>query len=128
MHPSSTHKNRQGAKITAAWITLNNKFKKEGAAPQTFILDNEISKDLLDSFDSERIKYQLVTTYKHRKNQAERAIQTFKSHFKEALATVDPNFPFPEWYYLIAQANITLNLLRSARCNPKLMSLVRSTS
>ena len=100
--------------------TLYSKFKKVGAAPQTYVLDNEISKELLDSFDSERTQYQLVTPYKHRYNQVERGIQTIKSHFKAALATVDPNFPLSEWDRLIPQANITLNLIRSTRCNPKL--------
>ena len=84
------------------------------------MLDNEKSKDLLESFESERIAYQLVPPYKHRNNQAERAIQTFKNHFKSCLASVDPKFPLSEWDRLIAQANITLNLLRNARVNPKL--------
>ena len=63
---------------------------------------------------------ELVTPYKHRNNQVEWSIQTFKSHFKVALASVNPNFPFAEWGSIIPQASITLNLLRSDRCNPKL--------
>ena len=33
---------------------------------------------------------------------------------------MDPNFPLSEWDRFLEQANITLNLLRSARSNPKL--------
>ena len=33
---------------------------------------------------------------------------------------MDPNFPLAEWDRLIHQTNITLNLLRSSRSNPKL--------
>ena len=58
--------------------------------------------------------------YKNRNNQAERTIQIFKSHFKAALAMVDPNFPLSKWDRLIPQDNLTLNLLRSVRSNPKL--------
>ena len=82
-----------------------------------YILDNKISKNLIDRFDQERITYQLITLYKYRNNQAERAIQTFKVHFKSALVIVDLNFPLLEWDRLIPQANLMLNLLRLARYN-----------
>jgi hypothetical protein len=36
------------------------------------------------------------------------------------LATCDPNFPISEWDRLLFQAELTLNLLRAARVNPKL--------
>ena len=113
-------KNRKGPTITEAWQQLHHDFKQAGSAPITYILDNEKSKDLLESFESEKIAYQLVPPYKHRTNQAERAIQTFKNHFKSCLASVDPKFPLSEWDRLVPQANITLNLLRNARVNPKL--------
>ena len=51
---------------------------------------------------------------------AERTVQTFKNHFKAGLATVDPDFPLAEWYRLLSQAEITLNLLWVSRVNPKL--------
>ena len=62
----------------------------------------------------------MVPPYKHRNNLAERAIQTFKKHLKAALAGADPNFPLSEWDRLISQTNITINLLRSSRTNPRL--------
>ena len=113
-------KDRQGPTITEAWKKLYDMFKLAGASPETYVMDNETSKDLLSAFQDERIDYQLVTPYKHRNNKAERAIRIFKSHFKSCLATTDPKFPLAEWDRLIPQANITLNLLRSSRCNPKL--------
>ena len=83
-------------------------------------MDNETSKDLIDALEEVHATYQLVTPYKHRNNIAERAIQTYKSHFKSGLAAMDLNFPLSEWDRLMPQANITLNLLRTARANPKL--------
>ena len=43
-----------------------------------------------------------------------------KGHFKSGLVGANPNFPLPEWDRFIPQANVTLNLLRSSRTNPKL--------
>ena len=56
--------------------------------------------------------------YKHCKP-AEIAFQSHKNNFKAALAGADPNYPLAEWDRFIPQANITLNLLRNARVNPK---------
>ena len=56
----------------------------------------------------------------HRRNSAERAIQTFKNHFIAGLASIDPNFPLSNWCRLLPQAELTLNLLRPSRLNPKL--------
>ena len=83
-------------------------------------MDNEISGELLAAFKERQITYQLVPPHTHRRNLAERAIQTYKNHFKAGLASVNPNFPLSEWDRLLEQANITLNLLRSSRVNPKL--------
>jgi hypothetical protein len=66
------------------------------------------------------VEYQLVLPHVHRRNAAERAIQTFKNHFLAFLATCDPDFPVSEWDRLLFQAELTLNLLRSPRVNPKL--------
>lgn len=86
-----------------------------GTPPLTYVLDNEISKDLTNGLDSERMAHQFVVPCKHKNNQAERAMQTFKAHFKSALAAVDSNFPISEWDRLIPQANIIINL--STRCS-----------
>ena len=56
----------------------------------------------------------------HRSNISERAIQTFKAHFKAGLASVHPAFPVSQWDLLLEQAVITLNLLRVSRMNKHL--------
>ena len=55
---------------------------------------------------------QLVLPDNHRRNLAERAIQTFKCHFKAVLAGVDDSFPMRLWDNLLPQTVLTLNLLR----------------
>lgn len=95
-------------------------FSKAGEAPSTWVLDNETSKELKEIFKHANVNYQLVTPCKHRNNQAEREIQRYKHHLTAGLASVDPNFPLAEWHRLIKQAKITINLLRTARVNPKM--------
>ena len=113
-------KNRESKSITQAWQALNTSFATAGTQPKSYIVDNEASLELKQAMKKEQIDYQLVPPHNHRANYAERAIQTFKSHFKAILATCDPAFPLAQWDLLLPQANLTLNLLRSARSNPKL--------
>ena len=68
--------------------------------PSLHILDNEAS----ETFKAEIRKnciLQLVPPDTHRRNLAERAIQTFKSHFIAILAGVDPSFPMNLWDRLV---------------------------
>jgi hypothetical protein len=71
-------------------------------------------------FTANDVEYQLVPTHYHRRNSAERAIQTFKEHFVAGLSSVDPTFPLHLWDMLLPQAEITLNLLRASRLHPQL--------
>ena len=113
-------KDRRSSTLTAAWQSLHETFQRAGVPPATYVMDNEISNELLQALRENGTTYQLVPPHTHRRNLAERAIQTFKNHFKAGLASVNPQFPLSEWDRLLEQANITLNLLRSARVNPKL--------
>ena len=87
-------------------------------------MDNEISHEFIATLRKNDTKFQPDPPNTHRLNLAERAIQTYENHFKAGLASVNPNFPLSEWDRLIEQCNITLNLLRSARSNPKLSAYI----
>ena len=113
-------KNKKCSTIAEAWIQLQSTFQKAGVSPKTYVLDNETSSDLLEASKNKNVDYQLVPPFKYRNNQAERATQTIKVHLKATLAGADPNFPLSEWYMLLTQTNVTLNLLRSSRTNPSL--------
>ena len=112
--------NRQAATIKKAWEDLFSDLIQHGHEVQHFILDNEISEELKSSFKKNNIKYQLVPPHIHRRNAAERAIQTFKQHLLSGLATCHSKFPISEWDRLLPQAVLTLNLLRASRVNPRL--------
>ena len=81
-----------------------------------------MSQDLKHAMTKQKTTFQLVPPHTHRANAAERAIQTFKAYFTAGLASVDPEFPVSEWDRLLQQVFITLNLLRTARVNPRLSS------
>ena len=112
-------KDRKAPTLTKAWESLHKKFTLAGLAPNNYVMDNEISDEFISALTKHNVTYQLVPPHTHRRNLAERAIQTYKNHFKAGLASVDPNFPLSEWDRLINQANITLNMLRASRSNPK---------
>ena len=85
------------------------------------ILDNEVSaefkKIILKNWGA---SYQLVPPNVHRRNVAERAIQTFKAHFLSILSGVDPNSPKYIWDNLLVQTELTINLLRQATLNRRM--------
>ena len=94
-------KNRRAETITATWQAMHTMFSVAGVAPNTYVMDNEISQEFITALTQNETKYQLVPPHTHRRNLAERAIQTFKNHFKAGLASVDPNFPLSEWDRLL---------------------------
>ena len=113
-------KNRTASEITKTWKIINSKYAQAGMQPNTYVLDNEISNELRQAFHKQQVTHKLVPPHTHRRNLAERAIQTFKHHFIAGLASVDPKFPVAEWDRLLPQAILTLNLLRTARINKNL--------
>ncbi len=113
-------KNRAAGTIRTAWEKLHNLLRQRGCAPNLYILDNEISTDFKSALSKYELDYQRVPPHTHRRNKAERAIQTFKNHFLAGLASVHPLYPIAEWDRLLFQATTTLNLLRNSRVNPKL--------
>ena len=90
-------KKRTAQVLTTAWKNLHHKFSKAGTAPEVWVMDNEISSELKTSFEIKNTSFHLVPPNSHCRNIAERAIQTYKNHFKAGLATTDPKFPLSEW-------------------------------
>jgi hypothetical protein len=70
--------------------------------------------------ESNDIDVQLLPPYVHRRNAAERVIQTFKNHFIAGLCSTEPEFPMNLWDRLLPQAIQTLSLLRTSQLHPHL--------
>jgi hypothetical protein len=76
----------------------------KGFRPTLQKMDNEASAALKNYFTGKEMNYQLVPPHCHRTNAAERAIRTFKEHFKAGLATVDTDLPEQLWDRIFPQA------------------------
>jgi hypothetical protein len=84
------------------------------------IIDNEASMAFKAKIKENKMEYGLIPPGNHQRNQAERAIQTFKAHFISILAGVDKRFPLSLWCYLLEPAELTLNLLWQSNVAPKI--------
>ena len=105
--------------LIQAYQTLWNRITASGVIkPKMHILDNEVSVRFKAEI-KKNCAMQLVPPDTHRRNLAERGIQTFKNHFVAILSGVDESFPMPLWDRLLPQAVMTLNMLRQSKANPK---------
>jgi hypothetical protein len=112
------------SKSGAEWVTsfgvVFDEMTANGFRPKLQTMDNEASAAFKNYFTEKEMNYQLAPLHCHITNAAERAIITFKEHFKDGLATVDPDFPAHLWDRILPQAEITLNLLWASRLHPQL--------
>ena len=115
-------KSQSEAELIRAYSVLHSKLTNTGLRPKFQMIDNECLSGLKDYMRREGITFQLVPPHLHQTNSAERAIQTFKDHLIAGTTSCDPYFPLHLWDRLLAQATLTLNLLRPSRINPRISS------
>ena len=84
------------------------------------LCDNDCPKAFQSLLQSKEITLQLVPPYDHCSNPAEKAIDSFKSHFIAGLSSLPPSFLLHLWDRLVEHATITLNILRPSKVNPNL--------
>jgi hypothetical protein len=111
---------RSASEWVKAYDLIHQELTSKGFKPELQTLDNEASAALKHFFTTNDMEYQLVPPHCHRRNAAERAIQTFKEKFVAGISSVDPTFTLNLWDILLPQAEITLNLLRTSRLHPQL--------
>ena len=104
--------NRTSSEMIKTYQALVDRLHSCGIKPKRRILDNEASIEFKKCIQENGMTYQLVPPHDHRRNIAEKAIQTFKNHFVSILCGVDEKFPMSLWDKLMPQAEMTLNLLR----------------
>jgi len=113
-------KSRTGSDLIDAYDELYNQLIKAGIVPVIQQLDIEVSQSLIDAIENKGLDYQLASPYDHQLNPAERQVQTFNNHLISNLHGCDTSFPAYEWCSIIRQCEMTLNMLRRLRINPKL--------
>ena len=85
-------KNRTEQEMIRAYQALLERIKSTGVCdPKKHIMDNEASAEFKKVIKKQS-KLQMVPPDSHRRNIAERAIQTFKNHFVAILLGVDTKF------------------------------------
>ncbi len=111
---------RGKTELLRAYTVLLQRLQHAGMHPRIQRMDNEVSDIFKNFLQTQNIALELTPAHVHRRNAAERAIRTWKNHFLAGLASLNPRFPIRFWAYLLPQSEITLNLLRKSRINPKL--------
>ena len=103
-----------------AYEKIINRMRMAGLGIKKHTLDNKASDALKQYIRKQEIQFELVPPGNHRRNQAERAIQTFKARFIAILAGVDDKFPLSLWCHLLEPTELTLNLLHQSKVVPKI--------
>ena len=93
---------------------------KRGFKPNYWILDNKCAQIIKTLFHDMTINFQLVSAGTHRRNCAERAIQTYEKHFIAGILGVDLAAQIHLWDNLIPQCDMTLNMLRFPPIHPQI--------
>ena len=86
-------------------------------------MENECSAPINKYITDNNMELQLTPLKMHRRNWAERSIQTGKAHLIAGLVGINPNFPLHLWFRLIPQCEKTLNMMRPTHMNPKYQSI-----
>ena len=93
------------------------RMKLQHIVPLRQILDNILSEAYKEEIRHTCMTYQLVPPDDHRRNLAERAIQTWKNHFVSVLSGAASTFPLHLWCQIIPQAERQLLLLSHSNVN-----------
>ena len=86
--------------------------------PKHQIMDNEASAAYIASIQQSDMTYEKVPPDDHRRNIAEKAIQTWKDHFVLVLSGTSETFPLHLWCQLLPQMERQLNLLGNSNTIP----------
>lgn len=114
-------KSRTAKELTEAYKRIHARWKSTGViCPNWHVLDNEAPAEFLDAIRENKCRVEKTPADIHRRNLAERAIQTYKSHFISTMAGVSDDFPIHQWHELVPQTVLTLNLLRQSNVAPKI--------
>jgi hypothetical protein len=117
-----TMKNRTEGEMITAYQKMIDRMETAGLGLKHHRLDNECSDNFKKCIRKNNMTWELVPPDCHRRNMAERAIQTFKNHFVAILSGVDDRFPLSLWCHLVRPAELTVNLLRQSNVAPKILA------
>eukprot|EP00804_Cyclotella_cryptica_P008878 CCRYP_013090-RA/>CCRYP_013090-RA protein AED:0.15 eAED:0.14 QI:0/0/0/1/1/1/3/0/882 len=116
-------KNKTEGELILARNRALQRMKACGIQPTRQVLDNEISAAYKLAITASGMTYQLVPPDDdHRRNIAEKAIQTWKDHFIAVISGTDAKFPLHLWCQLLPQMERQLCLLWQSNAYPHISS------
>ncbi len=113
--------NSEGELILARRRALA-RISRRGIKPRQQILDNQASAAYKAEIELTQMRYELVPPDDHRRNIAEKAIQTVKDHMVSVLSGCAPTMPMHLWCQLLPQIERQLLLLRQSSTNPGILA------
>ena len=113
-------KNRTGNELSKTLEDAFDYLTERGYKPKFHIMDNEAAKNTITMIQRKKINLQLAPPDLHRRSPAERAIRTAKNHTLSGIASTHDKFPTHLWCRIIGQGEMTLNMLRPCRTNPRM--------
>ena len=84
------------------------------------MLDNEISNEYKNAIIENKMEYELVPKGQHRRNIAEKAIQTWKAHDIGVFSGMDMKCPLFLWDLMLKQIDMQVNMLRQSNITPRI--------
>eukprot|EP00804_Cyclotella_cryptica_P009053 CCRYP_003151-RA/>CCRYP_003151-RA protein AED:0.23 eAED:0.28 QI:0/0/0/1/0/0/3/0/973 len=121
-------KNKTEGELILARNRALQRMKACGIQPTRQVLDNEISAAYKLAITASGMTYQLVPPGDHRRNIAEKAIQTWKDHFIAVISGTGAKFPLHLWCQLLPQMERQLCLLRQSNAYPTFPPIRISTA
>ena len=104
-------KNRQAGTTKTAWSLINDTLCNGGVIPKNDPLDNEASIKLNVSKMKNQVSISPSTHPPH--NWCWTCHHNLENQFLSGLTSTDIKIPASEWYRLIPQADLTLNILQN---------------
>jgi hypothetical protein len=113
-------RSRSKEDMIQAYKKIINRMRLAGLGLKKHTLDKEASEAFKQCIQEQQMQYKLVPPGNHQRNQAERAIQTFKAYFILTLAGINYKLSLSLWCHLLEPTNLTLNLLLQSKVAPKI--------
>ena len=117
---SEAMKDRTSGEMIRAYQKLLKELRLSGMTPKKHVLDNEMSSEFKDAVRMNGMEYELVPKGQHRRNIAEKGIQTWKSHAIGVFSGMDSKCPLFLWDLMLGQIDMQVNMLRQSNSTPNI--------
>ena len=116
---SEPMQDRTSGEMIRAYQALLKRLKLCGIKLKKHVLDNKISNEYKEAIRENGMEYELVPKGQHRRNIAEKAIQTWKFHAISVFSGMDSKCPLFLWNQMLRQIDMQVNMLRQSNTTPK---------